>query len=488
MTAIVDHVPVAGLPRRRRGSRSLRRGWFAFTSVRAANILLAAMVVAGLAGILIQQFGTSTLADPALLAVALERLPDRYGQPLTTLIERLDLYRVFTSWWWTLLVALLTVSVVGNTISRLPRLLRDVRTPAVMRGRAFFRSSVPARTGPLDGLDGSVLPGLLDRLGYRVRVETVGATTHVLAERNRFAPLASIATHASLVFFVIGMGVVTPQFGYEASLKVPVGEGRPTGFPSDPQTVLVQNEEFIATFDAAGVPLDYRTTLSVYRDGAQIARKEITVNDPLSVDGWVLHENFFGPAVELDVRDEAGLILYSGSVLLDGNLAGTPEGLLAVPGTDVSIELLLDKGEADIAELTVIGARQPRGDQEGPQIVFGAVLNTGDGYFAPDPGIGIEFRRPSSYIGLIAKRDPGQGLVWLGAVLLLAGISVGLLRPRRRVWARYDATTVRLAVVGGDPFAEDACAHLVARLPAVSPSTDPPREPQPEVAARSTGR
>ena len=458
-----------------------------FTSVRTANVLLAAMLVAGLAGILVQQLGTSTLRDPTLLAAGVERLPERYGEPLAAVIERLDLYRVFTSWWWTLLVAVFTVGVVGNTVSRLPRLLRDVRAPLAKRGRAFFRSSVPGRTGPLEGLDGSVLPDVLRREGYRVRLEAIGGTTHLFGERNRFAPLASIASHASLVLIVVGMGFVTPRFGYEAALKVPIGEGRPTGFPDDSQTVLVQNEDFVANFDEAGAPLDYRTTLAVYRNGAQIARKEITVNDPLSVDGWVFHENFFGPAVEVDVVDETGLTLYSGSVLLDGNLAGTPEGLLPVPNTDVSLELLLAKGDGGVAELTIIGARQPTGDQEGPQVVFGAVLNTGDGYWAPDPGIGIEFRKPSSYIGLIAKRDPGQGLVWLGAVLLVAGISISLLRPRRRIWARYDATTVRLAVVGGDPFAEDECARLVARLPVVAASSDPSRDPQTEGAVRSAG-
>ena len=430
------------------------------------------MFVGGLSGILVLQFGTSTLSDPALLATAVARLPDRYGPALASLIERLELYRVFTSWWWTLLVALFTVSVVGNTLGRLPRLLRDVRAPAVKRGRAFFRSSVSARTGPLEGIDGSVLPDLLRRMGYRVRVEMAGTTTHLLAERNRFTPLASLVSHASLVLFVIGMGIVTPRFGYETTLKVPVGEGRPTGFPNDPQTVLVQNENFVASFDQAGAPLDYRTTLSVYRSGQELARKEITVNDPLSVDGWVFHENFFGPAVEIDVRDRAGLVLYSGPVLLDGNLSGKPEGQLAVPGTDVSLELLLAKGGGDVAELTVIGARQPTGDQVGPQVLFGAVLETGDGWWAPDPGIGVEFRKPSSYIGLIAKRDPGQGFIWLGAVLLVAGVSISLLRPRRRIWARYDATTVRLAVVGGDPFAEEACGELVSRLPAAAETED----------------
>jgi len=446
--------------------RIARRAWYGFISVRSANLLLVALVLGALPSLFIEQFGTLTLRDPLLTRAALDRLPERHGEAVAALIERLELYRVFTSGWWSLLVALFSVSLIGNTLWRLPRLIRDVQAPAVRRGRAFFRSSIPARTGPLEGLDGSVLADLLRGEGYRIRVESSAGVTHLLAERNRFAPLASLATHGALLLFVLG-AVVSARFGYETILRVPVGETRPTGFPNDPQTVLVENEAFVARFDDAGNPLDYRTTLVVYRKGEQVARKEITVNDPLSIDGWVFHQNFFGPAVEIDIRDETGRILYSGSVLLDGNLGAQPEGLVAVPGTDVSLELLLGKGDGGVAELTVIGARQPTGQQVGPQVAFGAVLRTGNGYWAPDPGIGIEFREPTSYIGLIAKHDPGQGLIWLGAVVLVAGVSVSLLRPRRRVWARFDATTVRLAVVGGDPYAEEACARLVARLPAI---------------------
>ena len=432
------------------------------------------VILAGVLSILIGQFGTSTLADPTLYAAAIQRAADRYGQPLGSIFERLELYRIFTSWWFTLVVGLFTVSLLGNTLSRLPRVVRDIRTPPVRRARAFFRSSVPARTGPIDGLDSRVLPELLRRSGYRVRVELAGDVTHLVAERNRLSPLASLVSHGALALFVLGMGIVTPRFGYETALKVPVGESRPTGFPSDPETVLVRNEAFLATFNPVGRPLEFRTTLSIYRQGQQIARKEITVNDPLSVDGWAFHENFFGPAVEMDVRDSQGQILYSGSVLLDGQLGGKPEGLLAVPGSDLALELLLAKGSGGVAELTVVGVRPPATASDPPRIAFGAVLETGDGYQVPDRSIGIEFRRPSSYIGLIAKRDPGQGLIWLGAILLVSGVTISLLAPRRRVWARYDATTVRLAVVGGDPFAEQECARLVASMPAREPELRPP--------------
>ncbi|MES2210012.1 MAG: cytochrome c biogenesis protein ResB [Chloroflexota bacterium] len=462
-----------------------RRTWYGFTTVRTANALLVLLAVGAVAGILIPQFGTLTLADPNLYALAIERSAVRYGQPLATVFERLDFYRIFTSWWWTVLVVLFSVSLVGNTLSRLPRLLRDIRKPPVKRGRAFFRSSIPARTGPLEGYDGSVLPAVLRRAGYRVRIEQAGDTTHLVGERNRFAPLASLASHGALLLFVVGFGIVTPRFGYETALKIPVGDSRPTGFPGDPWTVLVQNEGFTARFDESGIPVDYRATLAVYRAGERIARKEVTVNDPLSVDGWSLHENFFGPAVELDVRDAKGLVLYSGTVLLDGQLAGRPEGTLRVPGTEVALELLLKKGAQGVAELSVIGVRPSPNFDTAPVILFGVVLRPGDGYFVPDSGIAIEFRRPSSYIGVIARRDPGQGFIWIGAVLLVAGVSVSLLKPRRRIWARYDATTVRLAVTGGDPFTEAECVRLVAELPEVGDHrlAPPPRQTPPAEAA-----
>ncbi|MBI3745215.1 MAG: cytochrome c biogenesis protein ResB [Chloroflexi bacterium] len=461
--------------RRGRDERVVLRAWYAFASARTANVLLGLVIVAGILSILIGQFGTSTLADPNLYAAAVQRAADRYGQPLASIFVRLDLYRIFTSWWFTLLVGLFSASLLGNTLGRLPRVIRDIRTPPVRRARAFFRSSVPARTGPLEGLDGRALPELLQRSGYRVRTERAGDVTHLLAERHRLSPLASLVSHAALALFVLGMGIVTPRFGYETALKVPIGEGRPTGFPTDPQTVLVRNEAFLATFDPAGRPLEFRTTLSIYRQGRQIARKEITVNDPLSVDGWAFHENFFGPAVDLDVRDSQGQILYSGAVLLDGQLGGKPEGRLAVPGSDTSLELLLAKGAGGVAQLTVIGVRPPVIASDPPEIVFGAVLGTGGGYRVPDGTIGIEFTRPSSYIGVIAKRDPGQGMIWLGAVLLVAGVTISLLAPRRRVWARFDATTVRLAVVGGDPFAEEECARVVGSLPGRSEAASPAR-------------
>lgn len=187
--------------------RSALHVWYAFSSARTANALLGAIIVAGALSIVIIQFKPSTLADHGLYAEALQKEADRYPPAVVSIFEHLELYRIFTSWWFTFLVVLFTVSLLGNTFSRFPRVVRDVRTPPVKRARAFNRSTAPARTGPIDGLDGHALPDLLRRSGYRVRTEAAGDVTHLLAERNRLSPVAFLISHASLVLFVLAMGI-----------------------------------------------------------------------------------------------------------------------------------------------------------------------------------------------------------------------------------------------------------------------------------------
>lgn len=383
---------------------------------------------------------------------------------LGPLFERLGFFHVFTTGWFSVLVLAFALVAAANTLTRAPQMVRDIRSAPVRRGRAYFRAGLPGRSGPVEGLDGSPLPGLLAAAHYRVRTEQAAGFTHLFAEKNRLSPLASLLSHGALPIFVVAMGFVTPRFGYETALKVPVGEERPTLYPGDPENLMVKNEAFVAQYDARGRPQAYRATLAVYRAGELLARKEILVNDPLSVAGFVFHENFFGPAVELEVRDANGL-LFGGSVLLDGQLDGKPEGLLAIPGSDVSLELLLEKGSGGVAELTVIGVRPAGTSGTAPEILFGEILEPGDELLPVGFPVSIAFVRPSSYIGLIAKRDPGQGLVWLGAVLLVAGLTISLGRPRRRIWARYDGRSVRLSIVGGDPFVQREMESLLGRLP-----------------------
>ena len=457
---------VSALPRPRpRSTRwRLRWLWQQFIAVRTANLLLLAIAAAGLFGIVIKQFGTLVLADPVATALAVQRAEAGYGPILGGAFDRLGLYHVFTTGWFSGLVVAFTISLAGNTLQRAPRIRRDIRRPVVQRPTRFYSPGLPGRTEPLTGLDASTLTSGLRAASYRVSSIRDGDRTFILAERHRWTPLGSILSHSALGLVVLGMGLITPRSGFETILKIPVGEARPVGSPGDPGNLLVRNDAFVARWDERNRPIEFRTRLTVFRDGAAIAEKEILVNDPLSVAGYTLHQNFFGPAVEVILRDATGRLLYQGSVLLDGQANKMPEGLLRIPGSDDAVDLLLRRGEGDVAELLTIGLRPPTDPALAPTVLFQEILRTGEGYLATDPPVGIEFVRPSSYIGLIAKRDPGQGLIWLGGVLLVIGLTVSLAFPRCRIWAYVRPDEVRIALVGSGPFALEAVPDLLARL------------------------
>jgi len=81
-----------------------------------------------------------------------------------------------------------------------------------------------------------------------------------------------------------------------------------------------------------------------------------------------------------------------------------------------------------------------------PQNFTPAALSKGDTADMSDLGISVQLTDFTDYTLLIAKRDPGQGLIWLAFLLLISGITITFYRPRRRVWARL-AADGRLAIV-----------------------------------------
>jgi cytochrome c biogenesis protein len=203
--------------------------------------------------------------------------------------------------------------------------------------------------------------------------------------------------------------------------------------------LLVKNLDFEAPGFETGQATDFTTDLAVYQDGREIARKTIRVNDPLSVAGYTFHQNGFGPAPHLVVRDPDGRPLWDGQVPLTDSAGGLPYGILAVPGRDLGLQLLLDRGDDGLGKVIVLPYRVIGTDAAGnpiPENYQFVDLRVGDTRVSSDLGISIELAGFGEYTLLIAKNDPGQGLVWLAFGLLIAGITITFYLPRRRVWTR----------------------------------------------------
>jgi cytochrome c biogenesis protein len=250
----------------------------------------------------------------------------------------------------------------------------------------------------------------------------------------------------------------------------------------------VKNNGFEAPLLPSGGFADFTTDLSVYRDGAEIARKTIRVNDPLSVAGFTFHQNGFGPAPDVVIRDAAGGILWSGPVSLTDAVDGRPYGTMGVPGRDLGLQFVLDRAAGGSATLLVLPYRVTGENPDGSAAVQNAppfLVDADQEATAPGLDFTVELRSVGAYSLLIAKQDPGQGIVWGAFGSLMVGLLITFYLPRRRVWTRLSPDG-QLAIVGRSDryvdFRREFSRLLDDLVRARDPTSDPPSDPPNELA------
>jgi cytochrome c biogenesis protein len=417
------------------------------------------LAVAGLIGIMLRQIPSFALRDPAAYAREVSELHRRYdaltiggisvGPAMTDLFERLGFFRVFSAPWFTFLMTLLIVSIVVCTLDRTPRLWRAARHVRVAQPEPYFDLRLAERARFEDTALGEAdLRSVLRGRGFRVRSQeeaTESGVRFVYGDRNRYSKLATLLTHLGLILFLVG-GAVTGALGYETVLFVGEGQTAPVQPVGTPHNLVVKNARFEAPTRPDGSFADFWTDLAVYRDGTEIARKTIRVNDPLSVAGFVFHQNTFGPAADLQIRDSTGRLVWTGPMLLEGSLLERPQGFMTIPGSQVGLVALLDRDAGGRPVLALSGISPPAGDGTSRVLFLAGVGLGGTSDPAATGGYRITWAGAGAFTGLVVKNDPGQGIIWLAYLSLITGILLTFYLPRRRVWARLDGSRVHLAM------------------------------------------
>ena len=261
---------------------------------------------------------------------------------------------------------------------------------------------------------------------------------YLYGDRHQNAKLFTLITHAGLVGFILA-AAITSRFGFETGILLPEGQALPVESIGSAGLVSVKSLGFTAPRDADGRFTDFTTDLAVYRDGEEIARKVVRVNDPLEAAGYTFHQNFFGPAVDLTIRDGAGRLLWAGPIPLDEVNGGRPYGRFSIPGREEGLEMLLGEDAEGAVSLAVVGYRIVGEDAAGGPLVettFVGGAAPGRTYVVETSDLRITFEEVTAFSGVIVKRDPGASIVWASFLLLIVGLSLTFYFPRRRTWAR----------------------------------------------------
>jgi hypothetical protein len=121
--------------------------------------------------------------------------------------------------------------------------------------------------------------------------------------------------------------------------------------------------------------------------------------------------------------------------------AGFPLAELAVPGRDVVLQILLQRAADGTGVLLVLPFRAAGANPDGSPNIVGLeplALTRGESATPAGTDFSVELRAFSEYTLLIAKKDPGQALVWIAFGFLITGLLITFWMPRRRVWGRLD--------------------------------------------------
>ncbi|MEO8247471.1 MAG: cytochrome c biogenesis protein ResB [Chloroflexota bacterium] len=330
-----------------------------------------------------------------------------------------------------LLLGAILVSGMAGVAVRLPVAWREWRHPgASTEGRGTLVATVDAALGP------APVATRLARLGYRV-VPSVGTSRWAVhGVRRGWSRLAGLGSHVALLLMVIGAGIGS-AFASETTFSLLPGEQALLDAPRPGFTDAVRYDALDATFDADGRARRLDTSVTFLRDGRPVTSAVLQVNAPGSFGGYLVHGWTYGPAARLRITTLGDRVLHDGPVALDRARDGRPATLLELPSAGDALAVVLADGAANTVAVSAGGNGAP---------ADATLLRPGD--TARLGSLRVRLDSFTSWVTFASRRDPGMGLLFVGAGLLSLSLAVVLWLPRRRVSVRAAGDGLRIVLRG----------------------------------------
>lgn len=409
------------------------RLWRFFTSVRLALVLILVIAAAALAGTLLMQAPPSVVGDSVAYDQWLERARGKYGN-WTEIFDALQLFNVFHSLWFRLLVGLLTVNIIVCAVNRWKGLWRTAfRTRTRMR-EAFFehaRYSARVEARMSAGTAAERVERVLSGARYRVQSEADASSVAIYGDKNRLSRFGTLFSHLSIVLILVGV-VVGGIWGFsDPEFIVAEGSVREVGMGTG---LSVGLEHFSDEYYLEGPPKDFRSELVIYEDGVEVKRGVVRVNSPMGYNGVRFHQSFYGQAAAMSVRDGGGSVVFEEGVPLAWQTSdvGRPFGSFTLPEQGLVVYVL---GPVSGMNDPLIPAGETRVEvyEQGTGGLV-AAENLRQGEAKEVAGLAFTFERERRFTGLKVVKDPGVNIIWAAAGLMVFGLVLLFYLPYRRVW------------------------------------------------------
>ena len=472
-------------------SRSfLRWCWRQLTSMRTALILLLLLGIAAIPGSLFPQRNQNPIQVKQYFID---------NPTLAVWLDRLSLFNVYSSPWFSAIYLLLFISLIGCVLPRSISHLKAIGalptlTPKYLDRMEYFTE--------IKKLDLDLAEAKLRKMRFRVRRDE----NSISAEKGYARESGNLLFHLSLVLILIAIGVGS-LFGSKGDAILNVGDrfiNTPTSYDilgfgkyqaedSLPPFALTI-KDFKAEYDpTTNAPLDYTlTVLAANPVGSQEKTEIIKVNKPLTYGSTKVYLQANGYSPIVIVRDKSGKVIFDGPTPFlpqDANLSSI--GAIKIPDMNPQIglvssflptadrdsirggfssypevldpRLLISVWKGDLGLNSGVPQSVYRIDTSKMERIGLKALVLNESY---DFGEGsITFIGWNSWVNLQIVNDPGKGYALLGAILAISGLLISLFTRQRRIWIKQGRKTqVAGLAKNGIPGLEDEINKLVKEL------------------------
>ena len=386
-----------------------------FASVKLAIFLFITLAATSIAGTIIPQ------NQP------LQMVAGRYGQKLTTFFYYLDLFDMYHSWWFNILLGCLVLNLTVCSLRRLPKTLKLARPVSGEHVKPDFLKKQPfsaqiLRPGsPRDNLS-AVKEAVRSRFAKPREIAKPWGIL-LITHRGAFSRFGAYVIHISLIFIIIG-ALIGHYRGFKGFLKLAEGQTTNQIFLNNSETMTLPFEVRLDQFSLKrylnGMPSEYRSDLTIIEQGREVRKASVLVNHPLRYRGVT----FYQQSYEMTPAEGWGLRLTRKSDNMVYDLDVRPNRLNTLPdnsGTFLVLGFIENFHRAGPAVKLLI-----RWNKAGESTVW-VSKNRPESCLPREKGpfsfqlINFHFQYST---GLQVGRNPGVGLIWTGCGLLIAGCLV----------------------------------------------------------------
>jgi len=418
-----------------------------FTSVKLTIGLLTVIAVVFILGTLIPQGGMS------------EEFARKLGPGLTSVFNALQLFDLYHSIWFFLLMGLLAANLVACSWTRFPATLKLLRRADASQPGSAFKDPSLVETIKLGGSPDELsrkIESVLGDLRFR-KIQTAGDL--VYGEKGAFSHFGVYFIHFSVIVIIAG-AVIGSLLGFDGFANIPVSGSVDSVMLKNGKGVhkldfAIRCDDFKADFYEGGTPKEFRSEITLLKKGAAVLSGPLTVNNPIEYEGVRIFQASYGEEASeavLKVKYPSGVKNVTArlgeSFELPGNINPVYvmriESDLMRMGPAVKLSVDSPSGEVQLWVFQNI-----EGIKMSHPGIFEIAPMFDPGRFKPYH-FSLDGVKARKFTGLQVNSDPGLPLVGAGAVLMVFGFLVVFLFSRRQVWVKIeeDKRKTRLSIAG----------------------------------------